>query len=119
MYLPGPKAGVCVSTVSIVCARDGHVAQASKFLSIPANRVYQGRRRQRGRSLCYPSPVVSDAADGADGFDGIFERRTYPDDPASGSAFATERNVDAPVPAGRFARDAGGQRASADFLASR
>jgi hypothetical protein len=32
-------ARVCVSTVSIVCARDGHVAQASKLLSIPANRV--------------------------------------------------------------------------------
>jgi hypothetical protein len=36
-------------------------------------------------------PIVTDAADGADG-------STHSDDPASGSAFTTERNVDAQCP---------------------
>jgi hypothetical protein len=49
--------------------------------------------------LCYPSPVVSDAADSADG---IFDSCTHPDDPASGSAFTTERNVDAQCPEERL-----------------
>jgi hypothetical protein len=37
-------------------------------------------------------------ANAADGADGIFERPTYPDDPAAGTAFPTERNVDAQHP---------------------
>ena len=39
--------------------------------------------------------MITDAADGADG---IFESPTYPDDPAAGVAFTTERNVDAQYP---------------------
>jgi hypothetical protein len=31
MYVPGPNAGLCVSTVSIVCARDGCVPKPARF----------------------------------------------------------------------------------------
>ena len=44
-------------------------------------------------------PTFADAADGADG---IFERRAYPDYSASGSAFTTEGNVDAERPKKRL-----------------
>jgi hypothetical protein len=43
--------------------------------------------------------LVADAADGADD---IFMNCTYPDDPATGSAFATERNLDAHCPQERL-----------------
>jgi hypothetical protein len=39
---------------------------------------------------------------GADGADGIFERRAHPDYSASGSAFTTEGNVDAERPKKRL-----------------
>jgi hypothetical protein len=42
------------------------------------------------------------AADAANGADGIFESPAYPDDPAAGMAFTTERNVDAQSPQERL-----------------
>ena len=43
--------------------------------------------------------MVADAADGADG---IVAKSTHPDDSVSGSAFTTERNVDAQGPQERL-----------------
>jgi hypothetical protein len=63
--------------------------------------------RHRGRYRLVAVDIVADAADGADG---IFLSGTYPNDPASGPAFATEGNVDAQYPQERL-RDGGGQRA--------
>ena len=44
------KAGVCVSTVSIVCGRTDP-SQASTFPSVSLNRIERRRRRRRRRSL--------------------------------------------------------------------
>jgi hypothetical protein len=41
-------------------------------------------------------------ADDADGADGILLNCTYPNDPASSSAFTTERNLDAQAPQERL-----------------
>jgi hypothetical protein len=43
-------------------------------------------------------PIAADAADGADG---IFQRRAYPDSSVSGAAFPTEDNID-PAPRRRY-----------------
>src|SRR6266446_8179800 len=84
------KGGDCVSTVSIVGGltenlhdRGARASQIGATLSSPAG---GGVGRPTSGS------IIADAADGADG---IFEGCTHPDDPASGSAFTTKRNVDA------------------------
>jgi hypothetical protein len=76
--LPEMKGGVCVSTVSIVCGRDGGLPRSSAGRPDPGNSCH-----------CRHHRPVPDAADGfADGR----ARRMHPDDPASGAAFTTEDN---------------------------
>jgi hypothetical protein len=48
--------------------------------------------------MSFSNQVRATIADVADGADGIFQRRAYPDYSASGSAFTTEGNVDAERP---------------------
>jgi hypothetical protein len=86
-------------------------AHAASLPSIPANRVGPCRRSpwRLSSSRARPAAIVPDGADAADGADGIFERPPYPDNPVSGSALTTERNVDAQCPQERL-RPAQGQR---------
>jgi hypothetical protein len=46
--------------------------------------------------------MVADAADDADGADGVCDRRMHSDDPASGAAFTTEGYLDAQGPQERL-----------------
>src|SRR5438067_5378981 len=81
------KAGICVSTVSIVSGCDTgrpHPVPADWARVVVANVT----GRSRGR-------LVADAADGTDD---IFLSCTYPNDSASGPAFPAEGNVDAQGP---------------------
>jgi hypothetical protein len=56
--------------------------------------------------------IVADAVGGADGRDGVCDRRMHPDDPASGAAFTTEGNLDTHDPQeGLRAPQAAGKRA--------
>jgi hypothetical protein len=74
------KAGVCVSTVGIVsvCRADFSAQTRTGITGY-------------GAGCGDTAPMVADDADGADN---IFLSCTYANDPASGSAFATEGNVD-------------------------
>ena len=71
------KGGICVSTVSIACRRLGRLHDWSRV-----------------------GPIAADAADATDAADGIFRRSAYLDHSRSGSAFATERDVDSQHPKG-------------------
>ena len=70
------KAGICVSTVSIVCI----VTEACPI--------------EHGPIKIEAIFVVADVI-------GQCERRTHPDDPASAAAFTTEGNLDTQAPTGR------------------
>jgi hypothetical protein len=48
--------------------------------------------------MLFSNRVRATIADVADGADGIFQRRAYPDYSASGAAFTTKGNVDAEHP---------------------
>src|SRR5262249_46870491 len=93
---PGPivttvltvKAGICVSTVSIVSA-----CGTGRPHRVPADRARVVVANVTGQSRCR---LVADAADGTDG---IFLSCSYPNDPASGPAFPT---VDAQCPQERL-----------------
>src|SRR5262245_37473097 len=96
------KAGVCVSTVSIVGDRDGHrlrgwapVSQISSTLVLTDDTSRCRRRLSRPGS----ESVVADAADGADD---IFESRANVDRPAAGATLTAIRNVDAQRPQERL-----------------
>ena len=82
--MPETKAGLCVSTISIVCRRTGHLRAKSTTYRTPGL-VFRARF----------APTFTDAADGADA---IFERCAHPNESASGSTFTTEGNLDAERP---------------------
>jgi hypothetical protein len=86
------KAGACVSTVGIVCSRE-KVMTGRARLYYRASMVEPGDEEARRRLSC--DGIRSNLADAADGADGILAGRTHPDDPISGAAFTTERNLNA------------------------
>jgi hypothetical protein len=75
------KAGICVSTVSIVSTIDAYSFGANKDV------------------LIQPRPIMADATDGADG---MFGTRAHTDHSRSCSAFARERDLDAQRPQERL-----------------
>jgi hypothetical protein len=84
------KGSFCVSTVSIVCSPTEHLQCRARVGSTAVTTNGNGRTREM-----LPGAGSGPSADAADGADGIFERRAYPDYSISGSTFTTEGNVDA------------------------
>jgi hypothetical protein len=105
-----PKAGICVSTVSTVCAVTDtcpEVEHGPSPYQTGLSPVVAGRC---GAACTDPRAVVPHAADDADGADAIFGNSTHPDNPVS--SFATESNLDAQCPQeGLRATQAARQRA--------
>jgi len=82
------ESAFCVSIVSTVCARAGHLRSVAWNI---------GRRTSRIMFLWgrFGRTIVTD---GTDRTDGIFRRSAYPNHSLSGSAFATERDFDTYCP---------------------
>jgi hypothetical protein len=94
--LPKRKGGLYVSTVSIVCARAERLRGLAR-IHIDSNR--QRRWIELSNVLLKRfGSTIADPTDGTDGTDVIFRRSAYPDYSGSGSAFTTERNVNAKRP---------------------
>ena len=97
---------VCVSTVSIVGGREGDLLAGTRRPNGTTSQTAWGAGGGDGPDS---GSMVADAADRGDG---VFERCTHPDDPASGAALTSEGDVDAQYPQERLgATQAAGERA--------
>jgi hypothetical protein len=93
------KGGVCVSTVSIVGCLTANVPDRGHGPAKSGRQGVADSPAGGGGGRPNSGSIIADSADRADG---IFESCAHPDDPASGSAFTTERNVDAQCPQERL-----------------